>query len=68
MTSKTVLLAAAAAAALALPLALAGPASAKGVMLMNRIGPSKMQLFVANADGTGEHRGGKRGGHALIMP
>src|SRR5437868_1261426 len=31
-------------------------ASAKGVMLMNRIGPSKLELYVANADGTGEHR------------
>jgi len=26
----------------------------KGVLLMNRIGPSKVELFVANADGTGE--------------
>jgi Tol biopolymer transport system component len=25
-------------------------------MLMNRIGPSKLELYVANADGTGEHR------------
>jgi Tol biopolymer transport system component len=32
------------------------PAADKGVMLMNRIGPSKMELYVANADGTGEHR------------
>jgi Tol biopolymer transport system component len=32
------------------------PAAEKGVMLMNRIGPSKMELYVANADGTGEHR------------
>ena len=32
------------------------PAAQKGVMLMNRIGPSKMELYVANADGTGEHR------------
>ena len=30
------------------------PRAAKGVMLMNRIGPSKVELFVANADGTGE--------------
>ena len=40
-------------------LALAGgaaPAAEKGLMLMNRIGPSKMELYVANADGTGEHR------------
>jgi Tol biopolymer transport system component len=28
---------------------------AKDVMLMNRIGPSKSELYVANADGTGEH-------------
>jgi Tol biopolymer transport system component len=34
--------------------ALTGPALAKGVMLHNRIGPSKETLFVANADGTGE--------------
>ncbi len=27
----------------------------KQVMLMNRIGPSASELFVANADGTGEH-------------
>jgi Tol biopolymer transport system component len=27
----------------------------KPVMLMNRIGPSKSELFIANADGTGEH-------------
>jgi Tol biopolymer transport system component len=32
------------------------PAAGKGVMLMNRIGPSKMELYIANADGTGEHR------------
>lgn len=25
-------------------------------MLMNRIGPSKSELYVANADGTGEHK------------
>jgi hypothetical protein len=25
-------------------------------MLLNRIGPSKMTLFVANADGSGERR------------
>ena len=31
-------------------------AAAREVMLMNRIGPSKMTLFVANADGTGERR------------
>ena len=28
----------------------------KDVMLMNRIGPSKMELYIANADGSGEHR------------
>ena len=31
-------------------------AMAKDVMLMNSIGPSKSELYVANADGTGEHR------------
>jgi Tol biopolymer transport system component len=30
--------------------------AAKQVMLMNRIGPSQMWLYVANADGSGEHR------------
>ena len=40
----------------ALAFASAAPAAQKGVMLMNRIGPSKMELYVANADGTGEHR------------
>ena len=34
----------------------AAPAIAKDVMLMNRIGPSKMALYVANADGTSERR------------
>jgi Tol biopolymer transport system component len=29
---------------------------AKEVMLMNRIGPSKSALYVADADGTGEHK------------
>ena len=28
----------------------------KGVMLMNRIGPSTSELYMANADGTGEHK------------
>ncbi|MHB8284070.1 MAG: TolB family protein [Caulobacteraceae bacterium] len=28
----------------------------KGVMLMNRIGPSTSELFIANADGTGERK------------
>jgi Tol biopolymer transport system component len=32
------------------------PAMGKDVMLMNRIGPSKMELYVANADGSGERR------------
>jgi Tol biopolymer transport system component len=32
------------------------PAMGKDIMLMNRIGPSKLELYVANADGTGEHR------------
>lgn len=31
-------------------------AMAKDVMLMNRIGPSKSELYVANADGTAEHK------------
>lgn len=30
--------------------------AAKDVMLMNRIGPSKSELYVANADGSGEHK------------
>ena len=34
----------------------AGAAGAREVMLMNRIAPSKMTLFVANADGSGERR------------
>jgi hypothetical protein len=29
---------------------------AKDVMLMNRIGPSKSELYLDNADGTGEHK------------
>jgi len=36
--------------------AFAGAATAREVMLMNRISPSKMTLFVANADGSGERR------------
>ena len=31
-------------------------AVAQNVMLMNRIGPTKSELYVANADGTGEHK------------
>ena len=30
-------------------------ATSKGVMLMNRIGPTSSQLYIANADGTEEH-------------
>lgn len=37
-------------------LAAAGPVAAKDVMLMNRIGPSRSELFLANADGSAEHR------------
>ena len=35
-----------------------GPAVAlaKNVLLFNRIGPTKSELYVANADGTGEHK------------
>src|SRR3954466_8833291 len=34
-----------------------GPASgSKGIMLMNRIGPSSAELYIANADGTGERQ------------
>src|SRR4051794_11543993 len=40
---------------LLLGLSLAGSAMAKNVMLMNRIGPSKSELHVANPDGSGEH-------------
>lgn len=32
------------------------PAKEKGVMLMNRIGPSASELYVANADGTNERK------------
>ncbi len=31
-------------------------AAPRGVMLMNRIGPSTIDLFIANADGTGERK------------
>src|SRR6185295_11941970 len=37
-------------------LAASAAAVGKDVMLMNRIGPSKMELYIANADGSGEHR------------
>jgi len=58
MTKATKLGLAAGICALALALAPAAsaPAAEKGVMLMNRIGPSKLELYVANADGAGEHR------------
>ena len=36
--------------------AYAGVSDAREVMLMNRIGPSKMSLYISNADGSGEHR------------
>jgi len=39
--------------ALVAPLSLAAP---QGVMLMNRIGPSVIDLFVANSDGSNEHK------------
>ena len=38
------------------PALLLSLALAKDVMLMNRIGPSRSELFVANADGTAEHK------------
>src|SRR4051794_37681018 len=41
---------------LLLSLSLAVSAMAKDVMLMNRIGPSQSELYVANADGSGEHK------------
>ena len=41
---------------LLLSLGLAVSAMAKDVMLMNRIGPSRSEIFVANADGTAEHK------------
>jgi hypothetical protein len=37
-------------------LILALPVMAKDVMLMNRIGPSKSELYVAYPDGSGEHK------------
>jgi hypothetical protein len=44
-------------AALAISLCLcAATAPAREVMLMNRISPSSMTLYVANADGSGERR------------
>ena len=41
---------------LAIVMMIAAPTLAqKKVMLMNRIGPSQSTLYIANADGTGEH-------------
>jgi Tol biopolymer transport system component len=31
-------------------------AASKDVLLFNRIGPTKSELYVANADGSGEHK------------
>src|SRR3954466_5083565 len=42
--------------ALLLSLSLVVSAMAKDVMLMNRIGPSKSELYVAATDGNGEHK------------
>ncbi len=36
--------------------AISAPVVAREVMLMNRIGPAKISLHIANADGTGERR------------
>ena len=46
----------AAVAVLVLASAIALPAAPRGVMLMNRIAPSTIDLFIANADGTGERK------------
>ena len=46
----------AAVALLVLASAFALPAAPRGVMLMNRIAPSTIDLFIANADGTGERK------------
>lgn len=35
---------------------MSGSGAERGVMLMNRIGPSSAELYVANADGTGERK------------
>ena len=40
----------------AVTLGIAASAAAQNVMLMNRIGPSASELYVANADGSAEHR------------
>jgi len=44
------------AAGVAVTLAAAVVSAPRGVMLMNRIGPSTIELLVANADGSGEHK------------
>jgi Tol biopolymer transport system component len=49
-------LAAAPAALLAGTALAAAPKPSKGVMLMNRIGPSSSELYVANADGSNERK------------
>jgi Tol biopolymer transport system component len=41
---------------LLLSLTVTASAMAKNVMLMNRIGPSQSELYIANADGTGERK------------
>src|SRR4051812_19602213 len=41
---------------LLLSLSLVVSAMAKDVMLMNRIGPSKSELYLADSDGSGEHK------------
>ena len=46
----------AAVAVLVLASAIALPAAPRGVMLMNRIAPSTIDLFIANADGNGERK------------
>jgi Tol biopolymer transport system component len=61
MTNATKLGLAAGLCALAIGPAASGPAGSalaaqKAVMLMNRIGPSKLELYIAHADGTGERR------------
>jgi len=43
-------------ALLTLVLMAAPPASAKNTILVNRIGPSASELFIANADGSGERK------------
>src|SRR4051812_31915258 len=41
---------------LLLSLSVGASAMAKDIMLMNRIGPSQSELYIANADGTGERK------------